>query len=435
MANERTSFLTFVDPDVSATDNRPSVGDATAVTSVMSTASDDAAPAPLVSMVPIEPEAPKPVTRTYHQDMTTVMGTNDPRTMSKILADARHEEAVQEAKTLVSPKNKAYLFLSIFAILAGVAILGYVLYRNYTTDQTLQAGERSSLMSAETNTNVTLGDNETFQNRNRVREAFRIVIPSQTIHNIFFTRQTFGGLQQLSFDQMIAATGGTIPAELLPTLDSTHFMYGTYQLSRSLPFLILRVNDYDDAFAGMRAWEPLMVNQLGFLFDLPDALLANLNRATFTDEIIANQSVRVARYQTGVMLPERTQPAAIEDIDIGSPFVSGTSTSSMLPKATGTNQSQALDDNAVSVQTTATNDDTVASGSLSQSDNLILNTTPEIAPTEQTQQSQPTVENPYREGDVILFYTFLSERTVLIATSPSVLQEILFRLTNAQLLL
>lgn len=429
MANEKP-FLTFVDPaDAIAPQQESLVREPGNTLDVTDYAHEQSVAA----------ETPKPVVRTYHQDMYHIMGTNDPRTMSTLLQEVRHEEAVKASTTLVSPKNRILLLASVLCIIVGIAALGFVFYRNYATTRALQEGQSLSLIQAETHTNVTLANNELFKNRERIQLGLQVSLPLETINHLFFTQETLSGLSRLGFSQVIEQTGGAVPASLAETLDE-QFMYGVYRSSQMLPFLILRVNDYDDAFEGMRTWEPLMLNHLGFLFQLPDALQTTITKTVFTDAIIANRTVRIARYVPATPLPAATtlsetaeglaseqpeQMPADDQATIETPVVSGDNATVL---AESTTDALPSEDNTVAETTPPVPSETPTEAL------LMVDPAPEIpaAPAAAPVQETPL---PYEEGDTILMYTFLNERTILITTSESVLQEILFRLTNAQLLL
>ncbi len=404
--DEQKPFLTFVDP------------------------SDRESGTAAISETPTVTPAQRPTyIRTYHQDMTHVMGANNPRVMSEVLADVRHEEAVKESRTLVSPKNKLFLIGSILLILVGIGAIGFVLYRNYVSSLTLQQGIAQSLITAETNTNVTLVPNETYQNQQRIKTAFAVDLPLETINNIFFTRQTLAGLEGVSFADMVQATGGTVPAGLAATLDQ-YFMYGVYQTSVKQPFLIVRVNNYDDAFDGMRSWEPLLVRQLGFLFQLPDALQQSTDRSVFENKIIANRAVRAFVYRQQSNIQET--PSAIEESeDTSQPTPETNSTE------TNADQDAATPDATATTEQGAQTELPVIETAVESVVPTTIVAVPEIPASESSVETSATTPEtlPYQDGDTVLLYTFLNERTILIATSETVFREVLFRLTNAQLLL
>ncbi len=305
-------------------------------------------------------------------------------------------------------------------IIAGIAALLFVAYRNYATTATLEQGQTNSLIQAETHTNVTLVLGEQFKNRERIQSALAVSTPLETINNIFMTEQSLTGLVQRGFSDMITATGGTVPATLLATLD-TPFMYGAYRSSQALPFLILRVDNYDDAFDGMREWEPLMLAQLGFLFELPENLPTISTKTVFEDAVINNRTVRIARYVAPQQIIEPLAPEITETLPVVTPEITDTT-----PVIAETIETQETETPASETQ--STNEE---AAQLVVTDETIEVSEPEIS----SPNEPETTVAPYQEGDTILMYTFLNEKTILIATSESVLQEILFRLTNAQLLL
>lgn len=351
------------------------------------------------------------VTRTYHKDLASVIGKSSPSVMSSVLQSAREEEELQQAQSLVSPKNKLFLVGAILCIVLGGSALAYVFYTHQATTRMLGSAERTSLIAAETHTPVTLVEEEVFKNRSRIQQTLAQPVPPTTVHHIFFTKETPFGLQRLSVQETMRFTGGELPAALSETLLPS-FMYGVYQTSQSYPFLILQVNDYDDAFDGMRAWEPFMTRHLGFLFDLPEHLVQRFDQLVFRSDVKANRPVRIVTFSEQASLEENT------------PL-----TEFLLEPEPVTTTEDTQEQELLEVEQQETQDE---EEQLPQTPDDQLFSFVEQA---ETTSEQTSTGKQFKEGDIVLLYTFLNERTILVASDPQVLTELLLRITNAQLLL
>ena len=84
-------------------------------------------------------------------------------------------------------------------------------------------------------------------------------------------------------------------------------MFGAITVSQNEPFVILKSNVFDVAFAGMIDWEPFIISDLAPLFgqnvvssyDENSRTLEGTFKAHFVDTIIVNRNVRILRDETG----------------------------------------------------------------------------------------------------------------------------------------
>ena len=88
------------------------------------------------------------------------------------------------------------------------------------------------------------------------------------------------------------------PDSLVRSFDP-QFVYGIYGFNPHSPFLLIKVNDYENAYAGMLAWEPYMKDDVGSLFIYKgDDIVATSSTSTFsvtpfTDDVLDNYDARV----------------------------------------------------------------------------------------------------------------------------------------------
>ena len=135
-------------------------------------------------------------------------------------------------------------------------------------------------------------------------------------------------------------------------------------------FLVLRVNNYDTTFSLLKEWEPLMARHLGPLMNISsDYLRTKLTKDVFTDELVQNKAVRTLRYQSSATIS--------------------------LDEETGTTTAQSV---------------------ANQAGNAFANA---VA--------------PYQNGDLVLAYFFLNEKTVIITDNLELIPELLKRYADRQI--
>lgn len=119
--------------------------------------------------------------------------------------------------------------------------------------------------------------------------------------------QTLFPIDAQSFLALVAPD---IPQNLLSTINPTYLL-GVHVYNDNQPFLIMNVDSYEQAYAGMLAWEPTMQQDLSPLFDytpavhIPEQGVATTTPPTqfiqtgFVDSIVENHDARVLQNSTG----------------------------------------------------------------------------------------------------------------------------------------
>ena len=74
-------------------------------------------------------------------------------------------------------------------------------------------------------------------------------------------------------------------------------MLGTYSFDTNALFLILSINDYPSAYAGMLKWEPNILSDIGGLFEV--RAQASTTKLEFSDEALQNKDLRIVKDLNG----------------------------------------------------------------------------------------------------------------------------------------
>ena len=116
----------------------------------------------------------------------------------------------------------------------------------------------------------------------------RLEDQTDTISQVVLTDATGTAL---SAAQFFTATAPTAPSTLARSLDARMLAGGVQSGSAVEPYLMFRAANFDNAFAGMLAWEAGMGNDLQELFSRA--------QGQFVDRVIENQHVRILYDATG----------------------------------------------------------------------------------------------------------------------------------------
>jgi hypothetical protein len=205
----------------------------------------------------------------------------------------------------LEPKKRHFLLLfSLLAITGGLGILGFVLLTRTTQEETpvvikatfpkllladkerelktdsLIAGTLTqSLMKIKTGETFTLGDIVTFT----------------------FTKNNATTPQYLTTNEIFSLSEWKAPNDLTRSLEP-YYAFGFHSFKKNEPFVILKTHSYQNAYAGMLAWENRMKSDFQPLFisrDVEEAtttdILLRTKKWVFEDTVIKNRDARVLK--------------------------------------------------------------------------------------------------------------------------------------------
>lgn len=109
----------------------------------------------------------------------------------------------------------------------------------------------------------------------------------------------------LSIDELLTRLGAHVESRLVRSFED-HYLLGSHVFDGNQALLIISLNQYDEAFAGMLKWEPAMADDLAPLFGpAPNtwgtSTTGSVAVYTFTDEVVRNHDARVLRDEQGTV--------------------------------------------------------------------------------------------------------------------------------------
>ncbi len=243
-----------------------------------------------------EKEKKRGVEQTYYSDLSQAMGANRPETMSELLQKAKFEKQEKEIFSFKSKKNLLYIMGSILLFI-GVIFIGGLLLKKPKEVRYITSKRVPALVYSDKDTGITLNKTEKEKAKQAIRKVIEMKIPDDSIHQIYYaSRDNLGNVRRIGLKQVFDITD-VHPPKLLYDNVENEFMHGVYRTDKNHPFLILKALSYDRAFEGMKEWEPTMIDDLATYLDLPkEAGDRSLLESGFSDDLIKNKNVRVARF-------------------------------------------------------------------------------------------------------------------------------------------
>lgn len=241
-------------------------------------------------------EKMKGIEHTYFSDMSEAMGSNKPSTMSELLRKARYDQKEKEIFSPKSKKNIAYIIGAIILLGLSIGLVASLLGKKevvkYITDKKV-----ASLVYSDLDTGINTSGNETEKIKQAIRKVVETKIPEGSIHQIYYVGEdSFANIRRFGTKQVFDLTESDPPEILYENIEN-QFMHGIYKTDKNHPFIILKALSYDRAFEGMKQWESTIVDDLSTYFDLPvEAGDRSLMEVGFSDDLIKNKNVRVARF-------------------------------------------------------------------------------------------------------------------------------------------
>jgi len=244
--------------------------------------------------------------RTYNSDVAETIQNQKTSVVQMVLAEGQRKQmAAEEA----SPKNPRNIILITLSILLGISALGVVGFVAWQYVQKQDEARRAVLSAvvpgiifSEVNTPIDVTD----MTGEEAARAIRTMVSGATarldfIEQIYLTKKvsTDTGVadQTLTTGEFFTLVASDIPDSLARSL-SPEFFFGVHIFNGNEPFMILKTNYFESAFAGMLKWEQTLPKQLLPLFDIsvaPELLAA----PHFEDIVLRNRDVRALRDENG----------------------------------------------------------------------------------------------------------------------------------------
>lgn len=240
--------------------------------------------------------------RTFRQDVAGVMRDKKTSLVQMVLQEQKERNKRERETSPTSRRNLPLILLSVVFLFATIGVVYYIFFLANPVDRTLEDLKVTPLIFVEKNKEIQIDGKDGKAIKNEISGAIENTERKvDVMEYLFFTEtistQTQNGVVQkkeiLPSGRFFETMGIKIPTMLLRSL-RPDFMFGVHSFNKNQPFLILKTDYYDNAFAGMLAWESQMAEDVLPLFDRANRV-RELSQRKWDDTVIKNKDTRVLR--------------------------------------------------------------------------------------------------------------------------------------------
>jgi len=245
-----------------------------------------------------------PIVRTYKSDVAQALKDNKTSQVQMVLAEEQKKQKQKEEQKPSSKRNLPLLIGSIvFGFVGLLALAGgayFFIIGQQNRPDPAETVETNALIFTEKEKGIDITDKSPGAIQNAVGvELSELDIRLDFVEYVYFTeRVDASDKPKIEKETVKTLVGSSRFFELLEsrmpdTLSralNKNFMYGIHSFNGNQPFIILKTNFFENAFAGMLNWEPFMAREILPLFNIPIA--DEIRNKEFTDIVIKNRDLR-----------------------------------------------------------------------------------------------------------------------------------------------
>ena len=234
--------------------------------------------------------------RTFQSDIAQEIKGKQTSVVQIALAEAKkreREDAFAKEESAGSRKNIILISLSAILFFAALGVIGYLLWPSAPQQSaSLPAADRPIII-ADSTKQLPIDNLD----RSGLVAALQKEVSGDrdslgSVSMIVPTKSGAAGPEAVDATTFMQLFAEGIPDGLARSL-GTNFVFGIHVFQKNEPYLILKTDSYQSAFAGMLEWETRMP------YDLADVFIPAASRSTtlnstiqFRDEIVSNHDVR-----------------------------------------------------------------------------------------------------------------------------------------------
>ena len=237
--------------------------------------------------------------RTFQGDVAEALRKQEESLVS--IQQAEHQKKGFVPPTVTTPeeikgrKNLFFLVTGSFVLFVLGTIGAWYAYIEYGVKTAPPSTNvpANRFISADSESNLDLATTSRENFVGALTSAIENVSPGELKH-VFLKKAGAGGtLYPISTSEFFASLESRAPGSLVRAF-SPIFMFGTLG---SNPFLIIKLVSFDNAFAGMLAWEKNMVQDIGPVISRGVSLSGLVQNISFTDVTDRNEDIRALMFE------------------------------------------------------------------------------------------------------------------------------------------
>lgn len=234
--------------------------------------------------------------RTYATDMAEAVKEGQGSVLKIAMAENKKRETEQENISPVSSKNRIFIIGGIIFLVLGLGAGGYLIWKAQNSESIeIDKGDvPAPIIFADKAEKIDIKGLSKERIKNRIGgEVRNMQATLDDVTYLYIANSENGTLTKTSANDFLRAIDSGAPAGFLRNLGSD-FMTGIHTYDGNNLFIILKVSDFKNGFAGMLSWERTLFDDLYEMFDISiEGENSDLFNRTFEDKIIENRDARV----------------------------------------------------------------------------------------------------------------------------------------------
>lgn len=251
--------------------------------------------------------------RTYQSDVAEALKSQKTSVIQMVLSEQeKKREAIEEASPKKA-KNLVLIVISVTLMVIGITAAGFAAWRYATNQEKAGQAERVLSIPSIIFTEEKKGIDITDLSKDRIirivsAETASAKLRLDFIEQIYFVKNIGGAIDTASGEpvqtlvrasEFFTDVESGIPESLARAL-AQNFFFGVHAFNGNQPFIILRTDYFESAFAGMLKWEHTMARDILPLFG--KTLTPETISRPFEDIVIRNRDLRALRDPNGTVI-------------------------------------------------------------------------------------------------------------------------------------
>lgn len=250
--------------------------------------------------------------RTFQSDISDAIKSDGISMIKVALAEKKRQEKQGTYDQILQDENKGGKFLKyifiIFGILAVVSVAVYILLpKPPTAEQVAEQIKNEPLMYAEEFVNIDTDQKSPDDVERIIKRERDVDLPLGTMKGLVLQGIHGSSTSPLYSSELFSVLGTRASEDLVRSFEDK-FMLGIYSYSPHEMFAILKVADYDNAFASMLQWEPFIESDFGSIF-ITKKPVANISQLKVAERSSTSSTQKVSSTTAQQTTTSTTSPA------------------------------------------------------------------------------------------------------------------------------
>lgn len=249
--------------------------------------------------------------RTFQGDVEDILkgGAGSLAKIAVAESDKRARSGVFAPETEQPSHARLIVTISVSLILVGIGTFATLYFLKQPANSPSSVSAPAPIIAADTEKSMDV----TGLDRNKIiaamnKEKTGGAVPLSSVEAVTLTETSANGAAAMSAEKFLSKIEAHAPDALVRSLGSS-FVFGIHALATNQPFMVLKTNYYQNAFAGMLSWEAEMQKDLGPIF-IPQAMTVGTGggdqpigqNIPFEDVVINNRDTRAMRDSAGKII-------------------------------------------------------------------------------------------------------------------------------------